>query len=162
MLVFSQFLVGSIKIIKVYTDTLFYILHQSRIRVPDQIQVLVFGMYFSYFKCLANRNNIATWQRCNLLNVRKHIRAMKNVQSRENGHIVYTRGRKTKQNHNTICVGHHYSEPNTRRRKTQHNTTQRKVVEHCVYCWGKSNTMGVTIGAGTSYPSGAPEFSPGF
>ena len=35
--------------------------------------------------------------------------AIKNGQSRENGNIVYTRRRKTKQKCNTICVGHHYT-----------------------------------------------------
>jgi len=28
---------------------------------------------------------------------------------RETGNIGYTRGRKTKQKHNTICAGHHFS-----------------------------------------------------
>ncbi len=34
-------------------------------------------------------------------------------QSRETGSIGYTRRRKTKQKHNTICVGHHYVQANT-------------------------------------------------
>jgi hypothetical protein len=34
--------------------------------------------------------------------------AIKNGQIRETGNIGYTRWRKTKQKHNTICVGHHY------------------------------------------------------
>jgi hypothetical protein len=29
------------------------------------------------------------------------------------GNIGYTRRRKTKQNHNPICVGHHYKQTNT-------------------------------------------------
>ena len=33
---------------------------------------------------------------------------MDNGQSREAGNIGYTRRSKTKQKHNTICVGHHY------------------------------------------------------
>ena len=33
--------------------------------------------------------------------------AIKNGQSRETGNIGYTRRRKTKQKHNTICVRHH-------------------------------------------------------
>ena len=32
---------------------------------------------------------------------------IKNGESREAVNIVYTRRRKTKQKHNTICVGHH-------------------------------------------------------
>jgi hypothetical protein len=32
--------------------------------------------------------------------------AIKNEQSRETGNLGYTRRRKTKQKHNTICVGH--------------------------------------------------------
>ena len=40
--------------------------------------------------------------------------AIKNGQSRETGrNIVYTRRRKLKQNHNIICVGHHYTQTNT-------------------------------------------------
>jgi len=37
----------------------------------------------------------------------------KNEQSRETGNIRHTRRRKTKQNHNTICVGHHYMQTDT-------------------------------------------------
>ena len=40
-------------------------------------------------------------------------RTIKNGQSRETGNIGHTRRRKTKQKHNTICVGHHYSQTNT-------------------------------------------------
>jgi hypothetical protein len=35
---------------------------------------------------------------------------MKNGQSRETGNIWCTRLRQTKQEHNTICVGHHYTQ----------------------------------------------------
>ena len=38
---------------------------------------------------------------------------IKNWQSRETGNIGYTKRRKTKQKHNTICVGHHYAQTNT-------------------------------------------------
>jgi hypothetical protein len=38
--------------------------------------------------------------------------AIKNEQIRETGSIAYTRRRKTKQKHNTICVGHHYAQTN--------------------------------------------------
>ena len=50
-------------------------------------------------------------------------RAIKKGQSRETGNIGYTRRRKTKQKHNTICIGHHYIQE-TRRRQIQqkHNT----------------------------------------
>jgi hypothetical protein len=40
-------------------------------------------------------------------------RAIKNGQSRETGNIGYTRRRKTKQKHNTICVWHHHTQRNT-------------------------------------------------
>ena len=43
----------------------------------------------------------------------KTQRAIKNRQSRETRNIGYTRRRKTKQKHNTICVGHHYMQTNT-------------------------------------------------
>jgi len=48
-------------------------------------------------------------------NKRKRISkgAIKNVQSRETDNIGYTRRRQTKQKHNTICVGHHYTQTNT-------------------------------------------------
>ena len=39
--------------------------------------------------------------------------AIKNGRSRETGNIGYTRQRKTKQKHSTICVGHHYTQINT-------------------------------------------------
>jgi hypothetical protein len=39
--------------------------------------------------------------------------AIKKGKSREIGNIGYTRRRKTKQKHNTICVGHHYVQANT-------------------------------------------------
>ena len=38
--------------------------------------------------------------------------AIRKVQSRETGNTGYTRQRKTKQKHNTICVGHHYTQSN--------------------------------------------------
>jgi hypothetical protein len=37
----------------------------------------------------------------------------KGKQSRETGHKGYTRRRKTKQKHSTICIGHHYTQTNT-------------------------------------------------
>jgi hypothetical protein len=40
-------------------------------------------------------------------------RALKNGQSRETGIIGYIRRGKSKQKHNTICVGHHYLQANT-------------------------------------------------
>jgi hypothetical protein len=39
--------------------------------------------------------------------------AIKNGQSRETGNIGYTRRGKTKQKHNTRCVGHLYVQTNT-------------------------------------------------
>ena len=39
--------------------------------------------------------------------------AIKKGQSRETGNIGYTRQRKTKQKHNTICGGHHYRKTST-------------------------------------------------
>ena len=38
--------------------------------------------------------------------------AIEKGQSIETGNIGYTRRRKTKQKHNTICVGHHYVQAN--------------------------------------------------
>ena len=39
--------------------------------------------------------------------------AIKNGQFRETGNSGYTSRGQTKQNHNTICVGHHYMQTNT-------------------------------------------------
>ena len=39
--------------------------------------------------------------------------ANKNGQSRKTGNIGHTRRRKTKQKHNTICVGQHHTQANT-------------------------------------------------
>jgi len=39
--------------------------------------------------------------------------AIQNGQSRETGKIGYTRRRKAKQKQSTLCVGHHYMQPNT-------------------------------------------------
>ena len=37
---------------------------------------------------------------------------IKNEQSTETGNIGYTRQRQATQKHNTICVGHHYTQTN--------------------------------------------------
>jgi len=39
--------------------------------------------------------------------------AIKNGQFRKTGNIEYTRREQTKQNHNIIYVGHHYTQTNT-------------------------------------------------
>jgi len=39
--------------------------------------------------------------------------AIKKGKSRETGNTGYTRRRKTKQKHNTMCAGHHYAQTNT-------------------------------------------------
>ena len=39
----------------------------------------------------------------------KNEGAIKNGQSRETGNTGYRRRRTSKQNHNTICGGHHYT-----------------------------------------------------
>ena len=39
-------------------------------------------------------------------------RSIKNEQYGDTGNMGYTRRRKTKQKHNTICVGHHYIQTN--------------------------------------------------
>ena len=44
------------------------------------------------------------------INVREYQRVIKIWQSRETGNIGYTRRRRTKQKHNTICVGHHHTQ----------------------------------------------------
>ena len=47
------------------------------------------------------------------INFRKHRRGNQKRTSRETGNIGYTRRRKIKPKHNTICVGHHYAQTNT-------------------------------------------------
>jgi hypothetical protein len=39
--------------------------------------------------------------------------AIKNGQSRKTGYILYRRGRQAKKTHNTVCLGHHYTQTNT-------------------------------------------------
>jgi len=46
------------------------------------------------------------------INLKEYQSGKTHGQSRETGNIGYTRGRKTKQKHNTICVGHHYAQTN--------------------------------------------------
>jgi hypothetical protein len=49
-----------------------------------------------------------------LINVREYWRGNHKWTIQRNWqHIGYTRGRKTKQKHNTICVGYHYRQTNT-------------------------------------------------
>jgi hypothetical protein len=48
------------------------------------------------------------------INVWELRRDNQNGKSRETGNIGYTRRRKTKQKHNTICVGHHTMQTNTK------------------------------------------------
>jgi hypothetical protein len=43
----------------------------------------------------------------------KNTEGAKKGQSRETGNIEYTRRRKIKQKHNTLCFGHHYVQTNT-------------------------------------------------
>ena len=38
---------------------------------------------------------------------------VKNGQSRKTGYILYRRGRQAKKTHNTVCLGHHYTQTNT-------------------------------------------------
>ena len=62
--------------------------------------------------------------------------AIENGQSREPGNIGYTRRRQTKQKHNTICVGHHYTQTNTNNANKTWSllqTTEGKAI--CIYNW---------------------------
>jgi len=45
----------------------------------------------------------------------------------------YTRRRKTKQKHNTICVGHHYAQANTNKTRTSLPTTGGKDEPNIVF-----------------------------
>ena len=45
--------------------------------------------------------------------MKEYRRAIDSGKSRETGNIGYTRRRQTKQKHNTVCVGHHYTQANT-------------------------------------------------
>jgi len=47
------------------------------------------------------------------INVREYQRGNQEWKSRETGNMGYIRRRKTKQKHNTICVGHHFTQTNT-------------------------------------------------
>jgi hypothetical protein len=56
-------------------------------------------------------------------------RAKRNWQSRDPGNIWYTRRRKTKQKHNTICAGHHYPQTNTTISTYHHYSSS-----NCAHC----------------------------
>jgi hypothetical protein len=47
--------------------------------------------------------------------------SIKNEQSGVTDNIGYTRRRKTKQKHNTKCVGHHYTQSNTNKKYAYYN-----------------------------------------
>ena len=49
----------------------------------------------------------------NMWRIREYRKGNQKWTSRETGNIGYTRRRKTQQKHNTICIGHHYTETNT-------------------------------------------------
>jgi hypothetical protein len=57
----------------------------------------------------------------------------KKGQSRETGNIGNTRRRKTKQKHNTICVGHHYTQTNTNNVSKTRQTTGGKDEPNIVF-----------------------------
>jgi hypothetical protein len=54
--------------------------------------------------------------------------AIKKGQSTETGNIGYIRRRKTKQRHNTICVGHNYAEANA------NNVNETRALLHTTGC----------------------------
>ena len=47
------------------------------------------------------------------INVREYWRGNKKLTIQLTGNIGYTRWRQTKQNDDTVCVGHHYAQANT-------------------------------------------------
>jgi hypothetical protein len=57
--------------------------------------------------------NIREYRRGNQKRLENTKGAIKKGRSREIGNTEYTKRRKTKQNHNTICVGHRYAQTNT-------------------------------------------------
>ena len=65
--------------------------------------------------CLLQLYNLWATYKDHQLNVRSSNTegVIKNGQYREPGNIGYTKRRKTKQKHNTICDGFHYAETNT-------------------------------------------------
>ena len=62
--------------------------------------------------------------------------AIKNEQSRETGNIGYTRRRKTKQTHNTICVEQHYTQIMCLFRVFESSVA---FVDYCLFCFNKGN-----------------------
>jgi len=74
--------------------------------------------YKTYKLGVDQNSKTATLKRSNILLINKHYVRIpkghsKKGQSRETGNTGYTRRRKTKQKHNTICVGHHNTQTNT-------------------------------------------------
>ena len=65
---------------------------------------------------------------------------MKNGQSRETGNIWCTRLRQTKQEHNTICVGHHYTQTIIKIKQIRHEPFYKQL--EVVYGHGQSRICG--------------------
>ena len=98
--------------------------------LPLLITPLVSSNCFKYFLCFFKDGILITQNgefSCHLfqyyINVRENRRAIKNVQSGENGKIGPTRRRKTKQKYNTVCVWHQYTQTRTKNvNKTWHSS----------------------------------------
>ena len=80
---------------------------------------------------------------------REYRRGNQKRQSRETGNIGYTRRRKTKQKHNTICVGYHYMQTNTNNVNNTSALLQTAggkdkpniVLKLVIVSWNKSSTV---------------------
>jgi hypothetical protein len=67
--------------------------------------------------------------------------AIKNGQSRETSNIGNTRRRQTKQKHNTICVGHHNTQPNIKVLSTEKKIVRRVGLPVTLHPWTRSSVI---------------------
>ena len=78
-------------------------------RLTYRVSVMVFNTTFNNISVIWCRSALMVEE----INFREYRRDNQKGQYRETGNIRYTRRRKTKQKHNTICVAHHYMQTNT-------------------------------------------------
>ena len=110
----------------------------ARLRVKLETLYSV-ATYVNFLQLTQPINLVTITNKWLKINVREYRRAIQKRQSRETGNIKYTRRRKTKQKHNTLCLGHHYMQTNTNHTphgtqniETHNRTTQKTKVRYPV------------------------------
>jgi hypothetical protein len=82
----------------------------------QHISCCVFALFFFVLYIVVSNTYCLVFLLC-LQTLENTEGAIKYGQSRETGNIGYTRRRKTKQRHNTICVWHHYTQDEEKQSK---------------------------------------------